>query len=147
MLIAEARPPEPRSVLLIEDDDAAQYIYGTILERCGFRVRVSARGAGAVDLALELHPDLVILDIVLPDMSGFEVLRQIRAEPQTRGLKVLVSTVLALQADRDRGMALGCDAYLAKPVELPRFVEQVCDLLDFTPPRIWNSLPKRVTPG
>jgi len=107
--------PTPK-VLLIEDDEASQYIYGTLLRRHGFDVRSARFGGAGLDAARADPPDVVLLDLGLPGVDGFHVLRELKGDPATCHVPVVVITVHAFEHDRERAMAAGCDVFLAKPL-------------------------------
>ena len=107
-------PKHAKRILLVEDDDALANVYLTRLLAEGFDVKRVANGEDALASALEYHPDLVLLDIMMPKVSGFEVLDIIRNTPETANLKVVVLTALSQEADKRRAESLGADDYLVK---------------------------------
>jgi CheY-like chemotaxis protein len=123
----------PQTVLLIEDDEASQYLYGTLLRRGGYDVRSIRFGRDGVDAARADPPDLVLLDLGLPQLDGFEVLRQLKGDPATRHVPVLVVTVHAFEHDRELAMAAGCDAFLPKPLLPSELLEAVQRVLGSGP--------------
>ena len=104
------------SVLLIEDDEASQYVYGTMLRRHGFTVHSARFGRVGLEAARADPPDVVVLDLGLPEFDGLEVLRALRADPATRDVPTLVITVHVFDDDRERAIAAGCDEFLPKPL-------------------------------
>lgn len=117
-------------ILLAEDNEDNRTIYRTILEHSGYTVVEATDGEAAVRLAAEARPDLILLDISMPLLDGWEAARQIRDNPDTGGIPIVALTAHALQQDRARAIAEGFDSYLAKPVEPRRVVEEVRRLLD-----------------
>ena len=105
------------TVLLIEDDDASQYVYGAVLSHHGFEVVSARSGHQALDLLQGPLPDVVVLDIGLPGIDGFDLLGRIREDPRTTGLPVLVVTVHVFDADEARAREAGCDLFLKKPLQ------------------------------
>jgi DNA-binding response OmpR family regulator len=103
-----------KKILLVEDDDALANVYMTRLEAEGFDIKRVANGEEALASALEYKPDLVLLDVMMPKVSGFEVLDILRNTPQTAGLKVIVLTALSQESDRKRAESFGADDYLVK---------------------------------
>jgi len=103
-----------KRILLVEDDDALANVYLTRLQAEGFDVRRVANGEDALVSALEYHPDLVLLDVMMPKVSGFEVLDIIRNTPETTNLKVIMLTALSQEADKKRAESMGVDDYLVK---------------------------------
>lgn len=116
-------------VLLVEDDEASQYIFGTILTHRGYSVRYARSGPQGLRMLRETAPDVVVLDIGIPEMDGFEVLEHIRADPQTRDLPVVVVTVHVFEADQRRAVEAGCDVFLKKPLEPSALVNELERLL------------------
>lgn len=105
-------------VLHVDDDEASRYIVGRILADADFRVEYASTGAEGLHLAASCQPDLIILDVKLPDMDGFEVCRRLKADPSTAITPILhLSAHFVRGRDRVRGLDIGADAYLAQPVE------------------------------
>ena len=103
-----------KKILLVEDDDALANVYLSRLEIEGFDVKRVANGEDALACAIEFKPDLVLLDVMMPKVSGFEVLDIMRNTPQTAELKVIVLTALSQESDRKRAESLGASDYLVK---------------------------------
>lgn len=104
----------PKKILLVEDDDSLANVYMMRLEVEGFEVRRVANGEEALSAALEYKPSLVILDVMMPEVDGFDVLDILRNTPQTVDLKIIVLTALSQDSDRQRAKDLGADDYLVK---------------------------------
>lgn len=104
----------PKRILLVEDDDALANVYTTRLQAENFDVRRVANGEEALAAALSYHPDLVLLDVMMPKVSGFDVLDILRNTPETTNLKVIMLTALSQEADKERAESLGVDDYLVK---------------------------------
>ncbi len=112
---AAAEPPKhPQRILLVEDDDALANVYVTRLQGEGFDVRRVNNGEDALATALSYHPDLVVLDVMMPKVSGFDVLDILRNTPETANLKIIMLTALSQPSDQERAKALGADDYLVK---------------------------------
>lgn len=110
-----AHPGKPaKKILFVEDDDALAGVYIVRLQAEGFDVRRVANGEEALAAATEYHPDLVLLDVMMPKVSGFDVLDILRNTPETTNLKVIMLTALSQEADRKRAEDLGVDDYLVK---------------------------------
>lgn len=104
----------PKRILLVEDDDALANVYMTRLQAENFDVRRVANGEEALAAALSYHPDLVLLDVMMPKVSGFDVLDILRNTPETSNLRVIMLTALSQEADKERAESLGVDEYLVK---------------------------------
>ncbi len=104
----------PRRILLVEDDNALASVYVTRLQAEGFDVRRVDNGEDALAAALSYKPDLVILDVMMPRISGFDVLDILRNTPETASLKIVMLTALSQDSDKQRAEALGVDEYLVK---------------------------------
>jgi DNA-binding response OmpR family regulator len=113
-------------LVLCADDDAD--ILGLLairLERAGFRVAQAAGGEQALSLARELRPDVLVLDVMMPRLSATEVLGALRDDESTAGIPVVLLSARAQDADVERGLEAGADAYLAKPFQAPELIEVV----------------------
>lgn len=110
-----AEPPKhPQRILLVEDDDALANVYTSRLLAEGFDVRRVNNGEDALATALSYKPDLVVLDVMMPKVSGFDVLDILRNTPETANLKIIMLTALSQPSDQERAKALGADDYLVK---------------------------------
>lgn len=104
----------PKKILLVEDDDALASVYQTRLEAEGFNIRRVPNGEDALASALEYKPDLILLDVMMPKVSGFDVLDILRNTPETANVKIIMLTALSQDSDRERAQSLGVDDYLVK---------------------------------
>lgn len=103
-----------KKILLVEDDDALASVYQTRLQAEGFDIRRVPNGEEALASALEFKPDLILLDVMMPKVSGFDVLDILRNTPETADLKVVMLTALSQESDKERAESLGVDDYLVK---------------------------------
>ena len=103
-----------KKILLVEDDDALAGVYTTRLDAEGFTIRRVPNGEEALAATLEFHPDLILLDVMMPKVSGFDVLDILRNTPDTANVKVIMLTALSQESDKQRAMDLGVDDYLVK---------------------------------
>lgn len=104
----------PKRILFVEDDDALASVYVVRLEAEGFEVHRVANGEDALAAAISFKPDLVLLDVMMPKISGFDVLDILRNTPETANLKVVMLTALSQESDKLRAQKLGVDEYLVK---------------------------------
>ena len=103
-----------KKILLVEDDDALASVYTTRLDAEGFTIKRVPNGEDALSATLEFKPDLILLDVMMPKVSGFDVLDILRNTPETANVRVIMLTALSQDADRQRAMDLGVDDYLVK---------------------------------
>jgi DNA-binding response OmpR family regulator len=119
---------ESHTILVADDEDDIRKLVQFGLERDGHRVVMAADGAGALEAARTELPALCVLDVMMPKLSGLEVLQQLREDPRTAGIRVILLTARGREADVDRGFELGADDYVTKPFspqELRRRVRAV----------------------
>jgi two-component system, cell cycle response regulator DivK len=117
-------------ILVVEDNEKNMKLFRDVLGATGYRTVEATTGGQAVLLATEQAPDLVLMDIQMPDVDGVEALRRLRADERTAAIPVLAVTAQAMQGDRERFLAEGFDGYLSKPVnvrELIGTVRQHCE--------------------
>jgi two-component system, cell cycle response regulator DivK len=112
-------------ILVVEDNEKNMKLFRDVLLATGYRTLEATTGKEAVDLAAEHSPDLVLMDIQLPDIDGVEALGRLRADSRTASVPVLALTAQAMQGDRERFLAAGFDGYLSKPVNIAEFVATV----------------------
>lgn len=103
-----------KRILLVEDDDALAGVYLVRLQAEGFEVRRVANGEEALAAAISYRPDLVLLDVMMPKVSGFDVLDILRNTPETANIKIVMLTALSQENDKKRALSLGVDDYLVK---------------------------------
>jgi two-component system cell cycle response regulator DivK len=116
-------------ILLIEDNEMNRDMLSRRLSRRGFAVSVAIDGQDGLDKVRAEAPDLVLLDMDLPVIDGWEVARRLKAAGDTAGIPIIALTAHAMVGDRDRALEAGCDDYDVKPVEFPRLLEKIDALL------------------
>lgn len=109
------------SVLLVEDNEDNLVIYSTILRHSGFKVLEARDGQAGIDTARKEHPGLILMDVSIPIIDGWEATRQLKADPDTASIPIIALTAHALASDQQKAAEAGCDGYIAKPAE-PRVV-------------------------
>jgi CheY-like chemotaxis protein len=121
----EKRPRSPRLRILIVDEnvDAAR-ILGVLCEEMGHECKFAYDGVAALEAARRVHPDVILLDVGLPQMDGFEVARQLRADPGFRDVLIIAVTGFGSEEDRKRSLEAGIDYHLVKPAD-PAFIESL----------------------
>jgi two-component system, cell cycle response regulator DivK len=108
-------PPTGPLVLLVDDFEDARLMYGQYLNHVGYRVIEAATGEEALDIATRDTPDVILLDMLLPGVDGWEVTRRLRNAESTRAIPIIALTAHTLDSERDRSARAGCDLFLAKP--------------------------------
>jgi CheY-like chemotaxis protein len=121
------------TLLLVEDNEMNRDMLSRRLERKGYRVVQAADGLRGVEMAASHAPDLVLMDMSLPVLDGWEATRRLKAAPATRHLPVIALTAHAMAGDRERALQAGCDDYDTKPIELPRLLGKIEALLGGAP--------------
>jgi CheY-like chemotaxis protein len=116
-------------ILYVEDNDDNIYLIRNRLGRAGYTVLVATDGEQAVGMAAAERPDLILMDLRLPVLDGWEAARRIRAQPETRDIPIIALTACAMTGDREKALEAGCDDFDTKPVEMPRLLEKVRALL------------------
>lgn len=117
------------SILVVEDEEPIQILLRYNLESEGYRVRASANGEDVMFLVGEERPDLIVLDWMLPGLSGIEICKMVRAKPETRDIPVIMLTARSEEAERVRGLATGADDYLVKPFSVPELLARIKTIL------------------
>jgi two-component system, cell cycle response regulator DivK len=112
-------------VLVVEDNEKNMKLFRDVLQAAGYRTLEATTGGEAVAVAAQHSPDLVLMDIQLPDIDGVEALSRLRADGRTASLRVLALTAQAMEGDRERFLAAGFDGYLSKPVDVAEFIAVV----------------------
>lgn len=116
-------------ILLVEDNELNRDMLSRRLVKRGYEVILAVDGEQALRAAQDLAPALVLMDISLPGINGWEVTRRLKAGPQTRAIPVIALTAHAMASDREQALAAGCDDFDTKPVELPRLLAKIEALL------------------
>jgi CheY-like chemotaxis protein len=116
-------------ILLVEDNELNRDMLSRRLERRGFQVLIAVDGAQGVAMAQSEAPDLVLMDMSLPEVDGWEATRRLKAAPETRAVPIIALTSHAMVGDRDKAIDAGCDDYDTKPIELPRLLEKIDRLI------------------
>ena len=119
----------PERILIVDDEPSIVISLEYLMKRAGYDVAVAADGEAALEELERARPDLVILDVMLPRLNGFEVCRRIRAEPRWRGVRVLMLTAKGRDTEVAKGLGVGADAYVTKPFSTRELVAQIRELL------------------
>lgn len=119
-------------ILLVEDNEMNRDMLSRRLQRRGYSVELAVDGRQGVEMAKSGQYDLVLMDMSLPELDGWEATRELRAEPSTKGLPIIALTAHAMAGDQDKALEAGCDDYDIKPIELPRLLAKIEALLGRT---------------
>ena len=112
-------------ILIVDDNEQNRKLARDVLEFAGFRTLEAAGGGEGLSLAVEHHPDLILMDIRMPDMKGTEVLQKLREDERVSAIRVVALTSSTMKGDRERFLADGFDGYLEKPIRVREFPDQV----------------------
>jgi two-component system cell cycle response regulator DivK len=114
-----------KTVLIVEDNELNMKLFRDLLEAHGYQTAGTSNGFEALDLVRKLRPDLILMDIQLPQVSGLEVTKWIKDDPELRSIPVVAVTAFAMKGDEERIREGGCEAYLSKPISVGKFIETV----------------------
>ena len=121
-------------ILFVEDNEMNRDMLTRRLERKGHQVVIAVDGQQAIDFAAAETPDLILMDMSLPVIDGWEATRQLKADPATAGIPIIALTAHAMTSDRDKALEAGCNDYDTKPVDLQRLLGKIDTLLNSSPP-------------
>jgi len=116
-------------ILLVEDNEMNRDMLSRRLERRGYQVLIAVDGEQGVALAQSEAPNLILMDMSLPVVDGWEAARRLKAAPETRTIPIIALTAHAMVGDRDKAIQAGCDDYDTKPIELPRLLDKIQNIL------------------
>jgi CheY-like chemotaxis protein len=122
-------------ILVVEDDEMNRDLLTRRLARKGFDAIAAVDGREGLEMAHSAHPDIILMDLSLPEIDGWEATRRIKADPETHAIPVIAITARAMAGDRERALAAGCDGYDTKPVEFSDLVAKIEALLAPSPVR------------
>ena len=114
-----------KTVLIVEDNELNMKLFRDLLEAHGYATLGTRNGIEALDLARKYRPDLILMDIQLPEVSGLEVTKHLKEDHELRHIPVVAITAFAMKGDEERILAGGCEAYMSKPISVGRFIETV----------------------
>ena len=119
-----------KTVLIVEDNELNMKLFHDLLEAHGYRTVGTRNGIEALDLARTHRPDLVLMDIQLPEVSGLEVTKWLKDDPELRAIPVVAVTAFAMKGDEERIREGGCEAYMSKPISVTKFIATVKTYLE-----------------
>ncbi len=118
-----------KRILVVEDNGTNMYLIRFILKKSGYEVIEAMEGAVGVDLAIKEKPDLVIMDLQLPDIDGLEATKRIRASEANSDIPIIALTSFAMAGDREKALAAGCTGYIEKPIDPDTFIAEIAKYL------------------
>jgi two-component system cell cycle response regulator DivK len=115
----------PKSVMIVEDNELNMKLFNDLLEANGYSTIKTRNGLEALDLARQHRPNLILMDIQLPEVSGLEVTKWLKEDDELHKIPVIAVTAFAMKGDEERIRAGGCEAYISKPISVAKFVETI----------------------
>ncbi|WP_040566969.1 response regulator [Magnetospirillum molischianum] len=119
-----------KSVLIVEDNELNMKLFNDLLQANGYKTLQTKDGREAVDIARANRPDLILMDIQLPEISGLEITRILKDDPDLRAIPVIAVTAFAMKGDEEKIREGGCEGYIAKPISVANFLQTVARFLD-----------------
>lgn len=120
----------PKTILIVEDNDLNMKLFNDLLQANGYNTVQTKSGKEALQLTREHRPDLIIMDIQLPEISGLEVTKRLKADDELKDIPIVAVTAFAMKGDEEKIRNGGCDAYIAKPISVSNFLETIAEFLD-----------------
>lgn len=118
-----------KTILIVEDNDLNMKLFNDLLQAHGYETLQTMDGRDVMKLARDHHPDLIIMDIQLPEISGLEVTKMLKADEELKDIPVIAVTAFAMKGDEEKIREGGCEGYIAKPISVPTFLETVAKFL------------------
>ncbi|MGB0682019.1 MAG: response regulator [Magnetovibrionaceae bacterium] len=119
-----------KTILIVEDNELNMKLFNDLLQAHGYETVQTKDGRAALQLARDHRPDLILMDIQLPEISGLEVTKMLKADDDLKGIPVIAVTAFAMKGDEEKIREGGCEGYIAKPISVPTFLETVNKFLN-----------------
>lgn len=119
-----------KKVLIVEDNELNMKLFRDLVEASGYETVMTRSGLNAIELAREHRPDLILMDIQLPEISGLDVTKQLKADVGLKSIPVIAVTAFAMKGDEERIRQGGCEDYMSKPISVPHFIATIKKFLD-----------------
>ena len=120
----------PKTILIVEDNELNMKLFQDLLDANGYQTVQTRNGMDALDLAREHHPDLILMDIQLPEVSGLDVTRMLKEDEALRDIPVVAVTAFAMKGDEERIRQGGCEGYISKPISVSHFLDTINQLIN-----------------
>lgn len=114
-----------KKVMIVEDNELNMKLFRDLVEACGYETVETRNGLAALDLARESKPSLILMDIQLPEVSGIEIIKQLKEDEELKSIPVVSVTAFAMKGDEEQIRASGCEEYISKPISVPHFMTMV----------------------
>ena len=114
-----------KTILIVEDNELNMKLFNDLLESKGYKIIQTASGLNAVELAREHKPDLILMDIQLPEVSGLEVTKWLKSDDELAHIPVIAVTAFAMKGDEEKILEGGCEAYISKPISVAKFLTTI----------------------
>ena len=119
-----------KTILIVEDNELNMKLFNDLLQAHGYDTVQTKDGRDAMDLARSHHPDLIVMDIQMPEISGLEIARALKADARLKHIPIIAVTACAMKGDEEKIRQGGCEGYIAKPISVPHFLQTVARFLD-----------------
>ena len=120
----------PKKILIVEDNELNLKLFNDLLQAHGYETLQTKDGEEAISLTEKHRPDLILMDIQLPKVSGLDITKTIKSNKELRDIPVIAVTAFAMKGDEEKIREGGCDGYIAKPISVPKFLETIASFLD-----------------
>ncbi|MCH8835042.1 MAG: response regulator [Proteobacteria bacterium] len=119
-----------KTILIVEDNELNMKLFNDLLQAHGYDTVQTKDGKDAMELARSHHPDLIVMDIQMPEISGLEIARALKADARLKHIPIIAVTACAMKGDEEKIRQGGCEGYIAKPISVPHFLQTVARFLD-----------------
>ncbi|MCL6229866.1 MULTISPECIES: response regulator [Bartonella] len=119
-----------KKVMIVEDNELNMKLFRDLIEACGYETIETRNGLIALDLARSSKPSLILMDIQLPEISGIDIIKQLKEDEELKSIPVIAVTAFAMKGDEERIRASGCEEYMSKPISVPHFITTVKSFLN-----------------
>lgn len=119
----------PKTILIVEDNELNMKLFNDLLQAHGYGTIQTTNGGEAIGLAREHHPDLILMDIQLPEISGLEITKMLKADDDLKTIPIVAVTAFAMKGDEEKILEGGCEGYIAKPISVPKFLVTISTFL------------------
>ncbi len=119
-----------KTILIVEDNDLNMKLFNDLLQAHGYNTLQANDGGEALGMARKHHPDLILMDVQLPEISGLEVTKRLKSDDDLKSIPIVAVTAFAMKGDEEKMLNGGCEGYIAKPISVPKFLDTVAKFLN-----------------